>query len=80
MKIRVSDRPIALFPWEQKEYERHYEEMHLQKRMANFMRDSIRSLAKKANEEAEPMHGAVIATLLLDIIEDSDSLRPKANR
>ena len=70
--VRLSDKPITLFPWEQKEYARHHEEMHRQKAMADFLRASIVSLAKRVNEADASIAGPELASCLLDMVDDCD--------
>ncbi len=69
---RLSDKPITLFPWEQKEYARHHEEMHREKAMADFLRASIVSLAKRVNEADASIAGPELASCLLDMVDDCD--------
>jgi len=70
--VRLSDKPITLFPWEQKEYAQHVDEMHRQKAMADFLRASIVSLAKRVNEVEVTIAGPMLATCLLDMVDDCD--------
>ena len=70
--VRLSDKPITRFPWEQKEYAMHIEEMHRQKAMADFLRASIVSLAKRVNDPAVTCVGPMLASCLLDMVDDCD--------
>ena len=63
--VRQSDKPITLFPWEQKEYERHLQVMHNERRQKEFLLGSILRIAKAVNA-TDP----VTAGELLDVIDD----------